>query len=212
MAIRRFGNSSITSAGGKSSKFWDQETSLGTFESIATATADASGTTAFTFSNIPQNYSHLQVRLFAKTDRATYAHDDYGVKVGNGTLDSGNNYSCHKIQSEYVSGYTNVYAAGAASTTMYFIGSAISTAGNGAFGVGIIDILDYANTNKYKTIRSLSGGDTNGAVSGYLPNIVFGSGSWRNTAAIDTISVYPSGGGSNWVQYSTACLYGIRGA
>jgi hypothetical protein len=212
VAIRKFSASSLTNPNSKSSKLWDQETTLGTFESIAAITADASGTSAFTFTNIPQNYTNLQIRLTAKTNRATYAHDDYGIKVGNGTLDSGNNYSCHKIQSEYVSGYSNVYTAGAADTTMYFIGSAISTAGNGAFGVGIIDILDYANTNKYKTIRSLSGGDSNGAVSGYLPNIVFGSGSWRNTAAIDTISVYPSGGGSNWVQYSTACLYGIRGA
>jgi hypothetical protein len=32
-----------------------------------------------------------------------------------------------------------------------------------AFGVGIIDILDYANTNKYKTIKSLDGCDLNGA-------------------------------------------------
>ena len=212
MAIRKFSASSLTNANSKSSKLWDQETTLGTFESIAAITADASGTTAFTFTNIPQNYTNLQIRLTAKTDRGTYAHDDYGVKVGNGTLDSGNNYSCHKIQSEYVSGYSNVYQAGAANTTMYFIGSAMSTSGNGAFGVGIIDFLDYKNTSKYKTIRSFSGADGNGATSGYLPNLVFGSGMWMNTAAIDTISVYPSGGGSNWVQYSTACLYGIRGA
>lgn len=212
MSIRRLSTTSITSTGGKSSKLWDQETTLGTYESIAAITADSSGTTAFTFTNIPQNYTHLQLRLFIKTDRGTYPHDDYGIKVGNGTLDSGNNYSCHKIQSEYVGGYTNVYAAGAGSTTMYFIGSTITTSSNGAFGAGIVDFFEYTNTSKYKTIRSLSGGDGNGAVSGYIPNLVFGSGMWMNTAAINTISVYPSGGGTNWVQYSTAALYGIRGA
>lgn len=191
---------------------WDGETFPGYFESIATVVVGSSGSTSMDFTNIPDTYTHLQIRLFAKTDRATYAHDDYGVKVGNGTLDSGNNYSCHKIQSEYVSGYSNVYASGQANTTMYFIGSAVSTSGNGAFGVGLIDILDYKNTSKYKTVRSLSGGDCNGAVSGYLPNLVFGSGLWMNTAAINTVSVYPTGGGTKWVQYSTAALYGIRSA
>jgi hypothetical protein len=181
------------------------------YESIATVTVGSTAQSSITFSSIPSTYKHLQIRMFAKTDRATYAHDDFGIKLGNGSIDSGNNYSCHKIQSEYVSGYTNVYAAGAADTTMYFIGSAISTAGNGAFGVGIIDILDYTDTNKHKTVRAISGGDCNGAVSGYLPNLVFGSGSWRNTASVDTISIYPSGGGSNFVQYSSFALYGIKG-
>lgn len=181
------------------------------YESIATVTVGSTSQSSITFSSIPSTYKHLQIRFLAKTDRATYAHDDFGIKLGNGSLDSGSNYSCHKIQSEYVSGYTNVYASGAANTTMYFIGSAISTAGNGAFGVGIIDILDYADTNKYKTVRAISGGDCNGAVSGYLPNIVFGSGSWRNTSSVNTISIYPSGGGSNFVQYSSFALYGIKG-
>jgi hypothetical protein len=31
------------------------------------------------------------------------------------------------------------------------------------FGVAIIDILDYANTSKNKTVRALSGEDENGA-------------------------------------------------
>jgi hypothetical protein len=40
-----------------------------------------------------------------------------------------------------------------------------------------LDILDYANTNKYKTVRSLSGLDTNGAgVSGF--NGAVGSSWW----------------------------------
>ena len=74
------------------------------------------------------------------------------------------------------------------------------------FGAVVIDILDYANTNKYKTIRSLSGTDynnTSGAVGLF-------SGSWRNTNAITTIKITASS--ANLAQYSQFALYGIKGA
>jgi hypothetical protein len=75
------------------------------------------------------------------------------------------------------------------------------------FGVTILDILDYANTNKYKTTRNLAGvdsNDTNGKIS-------FESGSWRSTSAVSTITLI-SGTGSDFLQYSSFALYGIKGA
>ena len=74
-----------------------------------------------------------------------------------------------------------------------------------AFGVTIIDILDYANTNKYKTFRSLVGSDTNdtnGAVG-------LASGSWRSTSAITSITLSNNVSG-NLAQYSSFALYGIK--
>jgi hypothetical protein len=36
------------------------------------------------------------------------------------------------------------------------------------YSAGVIDILDYANTNKYKTMRILDGTDANGSGEAFL--------------------------------------------
>jgi hypothetical protein len=70
--------------------------------------------------------------------------------------------------------------------------------------VSVIDILDYANTNKNTTVRTLQGRDTNG--SGIL---ALNSGAWYNTAAVTSITlaarVY------NPTSISSFALYGIKG-
>jgi subtilase family serine protease len=77
----------------------------------------------------------------------------------------------------------------------------------GIFGAAIIDILDYANTNKYKTIRILSGNDNNGSGT-----IRFSSGAlYSNTNAVSSITLV-SGSSGNWSEYSQFALYGIKGA
>jgi hypothetical protein len=65
--------------------------------------------------------------------------------------------------------------------------------------------LDYTNTNKNKTARSLWGYDANG--SGYVGLY---SGLWRNTSAINRIDYVPASG--TFPQYSSFALYGIKGA
>ena len=77
--------------------------------------------------------------------------------------------------------------------------------GNAAniFGTGIIDILDYADTSKYKTVRTLFGYDANG--SGY---IAFSSNLWQSTSAITSITMTPVNG---IAEYSSFALYGIKG-
>jgi hypothetical protein len=69
-----------------------------------------------------------------------------------------------------------------------------------------MDILDYANTNKYKTVRTLSGYDLNNATYGALRSY---SGLWMNTNAITSIKFYADG--VNLAQYSQFALYGIKG-
>jgi hypothetical protein len=69
----------------------------------------------------------------------------------------------------------------------------------------VIDILDYANTNKNKTIRSLAGSDANGSGT-----IWFGSIAWLSTSAITSLS-FNIESGSNFTQYSSFALYGIKG-
>jgi len=100
--------------------------------------------------------------------------------------------------------------AGGFIATTQNLGSSSGTANY--FGVGIIDILDYANTNKYKTLRGVLGLSLNAAdASGSFGRVNMSSGSWRNTNAISSITLYPTLG-TGFTQYSSFALYGIKRA
>jgi hypothetical protein len=207
VALRRLSTSSIQT-NGKSSKLWDQETTLGTFESIATATVDSSGVSTITFSNIPQTYTHLQVRFAAQSNRASFV-DNLEMYV-NG--DTAANYSTHYLITDGVNAPSST--GGGNSTgflaTTQCLGS--STANVSSFGVGTIDILDYSSTSKNKTLRALWGLNLNSAdSSGSFGRLGLSSGNWRNTSSgITSITFYPTLG-SLFTQYSMFSLYGIKG-
>lgn len=161
------------------------------FESIATVSVGAGGATNIEFTSIPATYTHLQIRGIGRTT----SDDDFRIQI-NG--DTGANYARHLLTA---SG-TSVVAGNVTSDTKGSIGTTTSTANT--FVGYVIDILDYANTNKYKTVRSLGGFDANG--SGY---ITFDSSLWMNTNAITSIKIY--GQSYNFTNYSSFALYGIKG-
>jgi hypothetical protein len=159
-----------------------------------------SATATVTFSNIPQNYKHLQVRIMGRATAATV--EDQLIYTING--DTGANYAFHIL---YGSGSGTPVAQGYTAQNSIIPAARVpgSSATSGIFGVGIIDILDYANTSKYKTTRCLNGVDRNGAGTMYLS-----SGLWLNTAAITSLSFSVQAGG-NIDTNSRFSLYGIRG-
>lgn len=164
-------------------------------EPIATTLVGSGGATDITFSNIPQNYKHLQIRTILKRSGGTAA-DNTNIRL-NG--DTGSNYAWHQLLGN---GSSALAGAGTSATFMQVIHSD-STAN--VFGAGIIDFLDYTNQNKYKTVRTLAGWDDN-TVNGYM---IFRSGLWMNTSAITSIKLIPNTG--TFAQYSRFSLYGIRG-
>ena len=168
------------------------------YDSIATVTVGAGGSSSISFSSIPSTYKHLQIRGIARESSGSSTEN---IKVVLNS-DTGSNYSTHLL---YTTGGGSAYAYGAASTA-YMFGGVIVNSGNTAsvFGASVIDILDYANTNKYKTLRSLGGTDTNTSDS----YISLFSGNWRSTSAVDTVTITAQTG--NFVQYSTFALYGIK--
>jgi hypothetical protein len=173
------------------------EPDFGVFESIAT-TVLSSSTSTITFSSIPSTYKHLQIRYMSRSASATTT-DFLSWRFNS---DSGSNYSRHYLFGEGAS----VTAGGAApDTRMTTDGTTGATATSGMFGVGIVDILDYADTNKHKTLRALSVDDRNG--SGL---VVVNSGNWRSTSAVNTITIITNST-ANFVQYSHFALYGIKG-
>ena len=161
---------------------------------IASTTLASAG--AITFSSIPQNFTHLQLRLFARSDFASAVASGF-IRI-NG--DSGSSYPYHYMQGD---GSSSV-ASGTTATTVGFLGNfpAASTAASNYSSV-IVDIMDYTNTNKNKTIKAFSGFDANGTGQVFLASTV-----WLSTSAITSILLV-SGGGANFIAGTRADLYGI---
>jgi len=178
--------------------------SLNSYESITTTTVGASPQATITFGSIVGTYKHLQIRIMARTNGAGQDRGSIALKFNADTTAA--NYSWHYLAGDGSSAFAS---AGASSGTNNYIGgiSAYTAASASAniFGVGIIDLLDYADTNKHKTIRTLAGQDQNGT-SGRLS---LNSGRYGSTSAITSIELIPEYG--SFVQYSSFALYGIKG-
>jgi len=166
------------------------------YQSISTVTVSSS-VSSITFSAIPATFTHLQIRAFCK---ATTNDSNVGSIFGRFNSDTGSNYARHFING---SG-TTVSAGASASIASMFFGTGVNANQTSVFATNVIDILDYANTNKYKTTRSLSGVDVNGA-GGFVQ---FMSGLWMNTAAVTSITILPAA--DDFAQYSSFALYGIK--
>lgn len=173
---------------------WSPE---GAYDALATVSL-STATASITFSGIPSGYKHLELRYIG---RNTGSSQTFGILSCNGDT-STSNYNAHDIfgngstaNSAY---YGNSYGG---LVIQKFPGT--SSASN-IFGAGILTILDYANTNKYKTARNLGGQDSNGS-----GEIDFVSSFWLSTAAISslTLTLY---GGFSLVAYSQFALYGVK--
>jgi hypothetical protein len=172
----------------------------GDYESIATVTVGSGGSADIEFTSIPSDFAHLQIRAIARTTTGSSAGADW--VLGRVNADSGSNYSRHYL---YGTG-SSVVANGETSQTSFRAGLAPMDGTTASmYGAFVIDILDYANTNKYKTLRVLLGSDRNGA-----GEMILQSNSWMSTSAITSIKLYPEA--NNFKQYSHFALYGIKGA
>lgn len=164
----------------------------GDFESIATVTVGSGGASTITFSSIPATYQHLQIRIFAKATASAYLR---GRLNGSST-----GYANHYLDGNGVSATSGADI----NNTWFFVYGTVANTTSGVFAAGIMDILDYANTNKNTTIKTLNGVDYNGG-----GNAAINSGFWNNTSAVNEI-VFDLNTG-NFAQHSHFALYGIKG-
>lgn len=163
------------------------------YESIATATGTG-GAGSPSFTNIPQTFTHLQLRMSLKYLSAA---DQLGIRFNS---DTGTNYKAHEIVS---SGSASLTIGNDTTSTHSRILTNASVTNNTSIStVVILDILDYTNTNKYKTLKGFSGWDSNGSGK----NSIF-SGLWLSTAAISTITIINA---QNLDTPSHIALYGIK--
>jgi hypothetical protein len=167
----------------------------GAYDSLATVTVPSGGLASITFAGIPTGYKHLQIRAMIKRSGGTAA--DNTNLTFNG--DTGSNYVWHQLYGDGTS------ASSSASTSQSSIRTIHSDATANVFGVGIIDILDYSATTKYKTTRTIAGYDDNNTTVGYA---LFRSGLWQNTSTVTSVTLTPNSG--TFAQYSSFALFGVK--
>jgi hypothetical protein len=198
MAINRFSQSSVQNAFPKYNSLWDGVSAAGGMDAISHITLGASAS-SITFNSIPSTYTHLQVRYIARSDSATTT---INLNMTHNS-DFGSNYSWHRL---YGNG-TTVGSSGGASTTVEIIAQVpAASIASSVFGLGVIDIVDYANTSKNKTSKTLGGWEDN---AGSGPATQLFSGCWYSTTAINTLT-FTLSSSSNFVQYSSFALYGVK--
>ena len=171
---------------------------------IPIATTILSTTTAtVTFSSIPQNYEHLQIRAITRDARAISGANPCEMSFNGDTTFT--NYRQHYLGGDGASSYAGTVQA----SGRYAAFGQSAGASNSAniFAVNIVDILDYTNTNKYKTVRLLDGLDVNGTGG----QVDLQSSLWLSTSAITQIDITPRSS-TGFAQYSSFALYGIKRA
>jgi len=171
-----------------------------TYENIATTTLGSAQTTV-SFTNISQSFTDL--RLVINDVKTTSSARNVFIRVGNGSIDSGSNYS-----------HTNL-GARALSATPFSDRQSNQTSGKLSWytaattahpQMSVVDLLNYSNTTTNKTFISNSRtapGD--GTYSGVEVLVIL----WRSTSAINYLDVFTDVADS-FASGSTFTLYGIK--
>jgi hypothetical protein len=163
-----------------------------TYVAIQTQTLTSSATSV-TFSSIPQTYTDLIIvssQFYTSTggDRlATF-------QVGNGSVDTGSNYSW-----TYMDTYPGSPSSGRGSDTGYGLHSYTSSIPVTTPMTCIMQIQSYSNTTINKTM--LHRFNASPASTGCYVSL------WRSTAAINIITI--TAGGANFATGTTFTLYGV---
>jgi hypothetical protein len=173
-----------------------------TFTPIATYTLPSTAS-SYTFTSIPSTYTDLYLTVTAK---GTGPGDYVKIRVGNGSVDTGTNYSYTDF---YVSSTTGSmgygYEVNKDFAYIHGFGGQMNSGNAAPFG-GEAHIFDYANTSTQKRIFTRGFGGRDG--SPQEPASEMMTHSWRSTAAINTLQVYV--GGYSMAAGSTFSLYGIK--
>lgn len=170
----------------------------GAMDALATVTVGSTSVASISFAGIPQGYKHLQIRYIARWTGTSINYAQPNIRFN---ADSTASYSTHSI---YGTG-SSTGAGGASSITEGYLGWIPDSNYANTFGVGIVDILDYSNTSKFKTVRTLGGYSRNfNASANELIGLI--SSSWQKTNAVTQIDI----AGNTFAEYSSFTLYGVK--
>jgi hypothetical protein len=150
----------------------------------------------YDFTSIPGTYTDLV--LISRAASAT-ASTDVTFNVGNGTVDTGANYSITWL-SGTGSAANSTRASG---TSIGYFDNYAGTSTTLGYNVATVHFMNYSNTTTYKTVLSRSSNAVQNGTDA-LVNL------WRSTSAINVIRV--KGQTSNLLAGTNLTLYGIKAA
>ena len=167
----------------------------GAFDLLETVTLNTTtASVSFTGLGSYSAYKHLQVRAVVRINAGVVQTSSPVLQLNS---DTGSNYARHLLQGD---GSSVTSGAQTSTDGFYGINSAGASAAANIFGVAVIDILDFASTNKQTTFRSLTG------VSAANSRISLRSGLWNNTAAVTSITFAQA----DLLAGSRFSLYGVK--
>jgi hypothetical protein len=161
---------------------------------INSITVGAGGSSAFDFTSIPATYTDLCVKFSTRSTVNSGTYTAYNVSLNGGG----------DLTSKYVFGTGSGVGSG---TEGSYITGWSPTSANTANVFGVSELYIPSYTSSYIKSIQLDGGGENNA-SGTLNFFV--SGRWASTSAINRVTITDLSG--NFVQHSTAYLYGIKSA
>lgn len=163
---------------------------------ISTVTVGSGGAASIDFTNIPQNYTDLVMKVSWRTTAAVTAN------IGYITFNANTSGYSHKFVQGDGSGASSGGYTGANSKNVGIIPGSSATANT--FSNNEVYIPNYISSN-YKSYSVDSVGENN-ATTSYAMLL---GGLWSNTSPVTSIK-FEEQNGATIAQHSTATLYGIR--
>lgn len=169
---------------------------MATYKLIASSTVGAGGASSITFSSIPQTYTDLVIKYSLRSSRG--GSSTYGFAVSF-------NSSSANTSGRLLTGNGSSAASVSFSGLMSLGNEVLSTVTANTFGNGELYIPNYAGSNnKSASVDNVTENNGTTAFAELIANL------WANSAAITSITL--DGYGANFVQYSSAYLYGVSNA
>jgi hypothetical protein len=168
-----------------------------TFTLIASSTVGAGGTVSITFSSIPATYTDLLIKCSLRGTQSAAVYTDVDVIL------TGGSYSSGKVLYAINGSTVGSYSPG----TNAFIAEAVGPAAtSNTFSNSEIYIPNYTSS-----ANKSASGDAVGENNASATIAILGAALYTSSSAITGVTLtYGTGSLGDFVQYSTAYLYGIK--
>jgi len=180
---------------------------MAVIEAIATTYLEADAASV-TFSGIPSTYEHLQLRVSVREETSAADRSAFGIQFNGDT--AANYGGVHSIQglgsSAGVSNWSDADVTDLIYINYGLVGGSSPVTW---YSSAVVDILDYRNANKNKTVSYIGG--WGGLSANPRAAVCLGSDFWDSTAAITSLSIIGSPYASlDFARGSEFTLYGLN--
>jgi hypothetical protein len=170
-----------------------------TFTFIASSTVGAGGASSIDFTSIPGTYTDLVLYLSGRSTGTNANAQGFCYLSFNGST---TNFSSYRL-------YQDGTSVGSDSGGRFAAYIPNNAATSNTFGTMVLYIGNYTSSNNKP--YSIDQGMENNSTSNYLQGL--SGGVWSNSSAITSIGIgnvlNSDSSSANFIQYSTAYLYGI---